>query len=151
MTIGEQIKTARLKSNLTQKELCQRSGVAAISIQQYERGAREPRMEQLIKIANALNVSIDELMGSESMPQTADCFVVSPSEQDIIKKYRALDKHGKEMVDFVLEKEAARAKEPRKESEFVPAMMVARSGESGIVIASKDTMKDADLSDADDL
>lgn len=63
MTIGEQIKAMRKKSGYTQKELAEKSGVAMVSIQQYERGVRSPRTEQLLRIAKALNMSTDDLLG----------------------------------------------------------------------------------------
>lgn len=40
---------------------------------------------------------------------------VSIEEFSIIKKYRALDEHGKEMVDFTLEKEWERSKALEKQ------------------------------------
>ena len=63
MTIGEQIKAMRKKAGYTQKELAEKSGVAMVSIQQYERGVRSPRIEQLQRIAKALNISVGDLLG----------------------------------------------------------------------------------------
>ena len=56
MTTGENIKKYRKKAHLTQKELAAKCGLAAITIQQYERGAREPHLETVIKISKALGV-----------------------------------------------------------------------------------------------
>ena len=39
-----------------------------------------------------------------------ESFNLNTSEQDIIKKYRDLDNHGREMVDFTLNKEYERSK-----------------------------------------
>ena len=50
------IRAARKKANLTQKDLAQLSGVAEITIRQYENGKRQPRTEQLLKIARALQL-----------------------------------------------------------------------------------------------
>lgn len=65
MAIGEQIKAARKKAGLTQAQLAEKSGVAAISIHQYEAGKREPRLEQLLRLAPALNVSMPYLLEVE--------------------------------------------------------------------------------------
>ena len=65
MNIGSQIRGARKKSKLTQKELAEKAGVATITIQQYELGKREPRLEQLKAIAAALGVSVGYLLGYE--------------------------------------------------------------------------------------
>ena len=63
MSIGTQIKAARNRAGLTQKELAAKAGVAAITIQQYERDVREPKLEQLQRIADALDVHILSLIG----------------------------------------------------------------------------------------
>lgn len=65
MAIGEQIRTARKKAGLTQAQLAEKSGVAAISIHQYEAGKREPRLEQLLRLAPVLNVSMSYLLEAE--------------------------------------------------------------------------------------
>lgn len=66
MTIGDRIRDARKSAGLTQAQLAKKSGVAAISIHQYETGKRQPQLEQLIRISSALNVDmldISELEG----------------------------------------------------------------------------------------
>lgn len=49
-------------------------------------------------------------MGLTDEPEILETFSLNASEQTIIKKYRTLDNHGKEMVDFTLEKEYERSK-----------------------------------------
>lgn len=63
MNVGERIKAARKKANLTQAQLAQLCGVATITIRQYEADKREPKLEQLWKIAGALGVRLDDLLG----------------------------------------------------------------------------------------
>lgn len=46
---------------------------------------------------------------------TKDFNSFSILELDLIKKYRALDKHGKEIIDFLLEKEYERSSLDRKQ------------------------------------
>lgn len=46
---------------------------------------------------------------------TKDFNSFSILELDLIKKYRALDKHGKEIIDFLLEKEYERSSSDRKQ------------------------------------
>lgn len=62
MTIGERIQNARKKSGLTQEELGERVGVTGVAIMRYEKGARQPRLEQLRQIALALGTSVSELV-----------------------------------------------------------------------------------------
>lgn len=81
MTTGENIKKYRKKAHLTQKELAEKCGLAHITIQQYERGLREPRLETVFKISKVLGVLptliIDDLQEElslwiENHPDTYD-------------------------------------------------------------------------------
>lgn len=68
MDIGQRIKKARKKAGLTQRELAEGANVATVSIQQYERGARQPRIEQLQAISAALGVQVVDLLGPYDGP-----------------------------------------------------------------------------------
>lgn len=63
MEIGQSIQEARKKAKLTQKELAEKVGIATITIQQYERGVRTPKIETLQKISDVLNISWYSLLG----------------------------------------------------------------------------------------
>lgn len=67
MDLGARIKSIRKERKLTQKELANKAGIATITLQQYERGVREPKLEQIQKIASALGVSIGEMLAQEPM------------------------------------------------------------------------------------
>lgn len=70
MGLGQNIKAARKKAGLTQKQLAEKIGVAPITIQQYENGSREPRIATIGKIADALDVTADYLAGRTRGPHT---------------------------------------------------------------------------------
>ncbi len=59
---SNRIKALRKKAGLTQKELAYKTGLAEITIRQYESGKRQPRLEQLRNIASILGVSIGDLV-----------------------------------------------------------------------------------------
>lgn len=61
MSIGDNIRQARKTSGFTQEQLAAKSGVATVTIRQYEGGKRQPRIEQLTAIANALSVPLQSL------------------------------------------------------------------------------------------
>lgn len=63
MTIGERIKQARKTKGFTQKQLGEASGTSETTVKQYERGVRQPRLEQLQAIATALDVPLERLIG----------------------------------------------------------------------------------------
>lgn len=60
--IGEHIRTFRLKDGITQADLAEKSGVDPSNISHIERGATKVSLPTLIKIANALNVSLDDIV-----------------------------------------------------------------------------------------
>ena len=55
-SIGRNIKKFRLAAGLTQKELAERCELATGTIQQYELGKREPRIEQQKLICDKLEI-----------------------------------------------------------------------------------------------
>lgn len=63
MTTGERIKAARINAGLTQRELAERLNVSFVNISQWENGVRNPKIETLQKIAEALGVEPWQLMG----------------------------------------------------------------------------------------
>lgn len=69
MTIGQRIKEARKNAGFTQRELAEKSGTATGTIQQYERGVRQPRLEQFQRIAAALDVDVNWLMNGQTLEQ----------------------------------------------------------------------------------
>lgn len=67
---NENLKTARERRGLSQKEMAERIGVAKSTYSLYESGNREPNVQTIKKIADILNVSADELLGLDEIPQT---------------------------------------------------------------------------------
>lgn len=61
MNIGQKIKYSRKKAGLTQKELGESLGVSAAMIAQYESGKRNPKIETLIKISEALDCEVSDI------------------------------------------------------------------------------------------
>ena len=66
MTVGEKIKTYRKMRGISQKTLGELAGgINEVTIRKYEAGDRNPKPEQLLKIANALGISINLFMDFE--------------------------------------------------------------------------------------
>lgn len=61
---GDRIREARKAKHMTQEELGELIGVSGVTIMRYEKYQREPRMEQLQKIGEALGVNWTYLLGS---------------------------------------------------------------------------------------
>ncbi len=64
MKIFEQrLKELRLNERLTQRDMAEKLGLSQPSYIRYENGSSEPSQENLVKIADIFDVSIDYLLG----------------------------------------------------------------------------------------
>lgn len=62
MNFGENLRIARTKKGMSQKELAERVGVFPSVISRYENSKRSPHAENIHKFAEALEIPILELM-----------------------------------------------------------------------------------------
>jgi transcriptional regulator with XRE-family HTH domain len=67
-TFGERVAELRIKSGFTQKVIGEKVGVTKSAFANYESGERHPNFETVVKIADALNVSVDYLLGRTDQP-----------------------------------------------------------------------------------
>ena len=106
MAFKDRLKEARLSRGLTQEQVAKQIGVAKSTFTGYEKGNSEPNMLTISKIMNVLKVDANFLWQDETNSLTG--LVVSIDEKALLKKYRGLDDHGRELVDLVLDKEHER-------------------------------------------
>src|SRR5260221_13543274 len=67
--LGRRLKEIRDKRDWSQSELEKRSGIPAVMISQFETGGRKnPSAATLVKLANALSISMDYLLGRTDGP-----------------------------------------------------------------------------------
>jgi len=65
---NERLKTLRIQRKMTQSELAKKIYISQPAYSKYEVGTASPNPETLSKIADALDVSVDYLLGSDSQP-----------------------------------------------------------------------------------
>ena len=65
MTLAENLKTKRKEYELTQEDLAKRVGVDRVSISNFEAGLKIPSLNTTVAIADALHMSVDELIGRQ--------------------------------------------------------------------------------------
>ena len=65
MNFAQNLKFFRNNLFLTQEDLVNKTGISRSAISKYESGETEPRVSALLKLANALNCSLDELVKTE--------------------------------------------------------------------------------------
>ena len=88
MEFGSQIKKAREAKQMSQEQLGAALGVTGVTIMRYEKNQRQPKFEQLIDIANALDISIVDLF-EEPIASALKTVVDSniDSAEQVIKEY----------------------------------------------------------------
>ena len=102
--IGEQIKKYRNIKGMTQQDIADALGESSGRvIYNWEKGIGRPDCDKLARLCDLLGVSADELIGCKSMAQRP-----TATEWGTLQKYRALDEHGKEVVDYLMDSEYKR-------------------------------------------
>lgn len=98
--IAERIKLIRKQKGMTQKQLAEQCGMATGAIQQYELGKREPRQEQLQKIAEILDVDIFALIGKAQEKYTIEQIIdaIVQADDEIICAIQYGEREGLEDV-----------------------------------------------------
>ncbi|MFW6271029.1 MAG: helix-turn-helix domain-containing protein [Bacillota bacterium] len=66
-TIGNRLRELRYNMDLTQEELGEKSGLHYSYIGQVERGDKIPSLKSLMKIGEALNISLEEIIKTEEL------------------------------------------------------------------------------------
>ena len=64
MEFSERLKNLRKQAHLTQVDVAEKLGISQPACASWERGIKKPTQENLVKIAQILNVSIDYLVGN---------------------------------------------------------------------------------------
>ena len=65
MSIAENIKTLRKEKGITQKQLAEKTGLAVITIQGYESGKYNPKINTIMNLCAALDCSVIDIIGEE--------------------------------------------------------------------------------------
>lgn len=64
MEFSERLKKLRKQTQLTQVDVAEKLGISQPAYASWERGVKKPTQENLVKIAQILNVSVDYLVGN---------------------------------------------------------------------------------------
>ena len=64
MEFSERLKSLRKQAGFTQVDVASKLGISQQAYASWERGAKKPTQDNLVKIAQILNVSVDYLVGN---------------------------------------------------------------------------------------
>ena len=68
-TFAENLKKIRKSKKVSQSVVAQQLGYGYTAVANYESGRNEPSIDDLIKIANYFEVSVDDLVGRENLEE----------------------------------------------------------------------------------
>ena len=112
----EKLKEGRKNKGLRQSDVTELTGIKATTLSNYENGITEPDIDTFLMLCDLYNLDFADILaeGYGYKVPGAD-FDIRLSEIDMIKEFRELDDHGKEVVLYLLNKEHQRcsASSPR--------------------------------------
>lgn len=96
----ERLKRLREEKNMTQVRLAIELGVSQETISGYEIGKAVPPADMLVKLADALDTSVDYILGRTDDKRFIKLLKsdLSNQEQEIISTFRKLPKNKKERI-----------------------------------------------------
>lgn len=100
------LKEGRINKGLKQNEVTKYTGIKNTTLSNYENGITEPDIDTFLQLCELYELNYADILAEAyGLGIQGEAFKIRPSEIEYIKKYRSLDSHGKEMVDFTLTKE----------------------------------------------
>lgn len=108
---AERLKAARALRGWTQAELAARAGLPPTSIAHFESGSRKPSFDTLRRLAAALDVSTDYLLGRADDPS------ISQSDDPLYRHASKLSGADRELAAEFLEMLASRSSAAKGEPE----------------------------------
>lgn len=108
MEFAERIKTLRRQVKLTQAQIAEKLNISQQAYASWERGVKKPTQENLVKIAQVLDVTIDYLVGnSEEKSDELDNIelLFRMNSKGLTEEEKAIFK--KELIEFMEERKKA--------------------------------------------
>ena len=95
MSFGENLQIIRKQKQLSQESLAEMLGVSRQAVSKWELGEGYPEVDKLLLLSQKLNVSMDVMMGNETIPAAPESGkpsgtirIVSPNEGVVISTSR---------------------------------------------------------------
>ena len=140
MKVSSLIKSKRKELDYSVKDVVSELSKRGIDVSEktvygWESGHRQPDADTFLILCDIYQIAnlSDEISSSKGNE------IISTNEQEVIKKYRALDEHGKALVDNVLNLEYKRVTSHK--SNEVTINIAARGGENELTLSEEKYQK----------
>lgn len=100
------LKMLRTQRKVSQAELSKLLGYSSATCGHWESGRTTPNIEQLSKLSNYFDVSVDYLIGNtdnRAVSKNPNLMEIYPNEREIIRKYRAMPPTEQRMICKMLD------------------------------------------------
>lgn len=150
------LKKLRLNAGYSQKQVYEMLGIPQSTFSSWEIGKAEPSASMTLKLCKLYHV--DDILSAFGYDGYNEDGSIQLNLEEIkhIEKYRSLDPHGKEIVDFILTKEAERIEElentpPSTVIDIQPHLEVKAAHQRTDIEVTEEMIKhDDDIMDDDD-
>ncbi len=103
----DRIKLLKSERKITNDELSAMTGIPLGTLSKLLAGFSDsPKLSNIVSICEALECSLDYIVSG--VPENHNNYTLEPGEIRLVENYRRLDRHGRELVTLVLEKESER-------------------------------------------
>lgn len=105
MEFAERLKALRKQVKLTQAQIAEKLDISQQAYASWERGVKKPTQENLVKIAQVLNVSVDYLVGNSEEKLDNIELLFRMNSKGLTEEEKEIFK--KELVEFMEERKKA--------------------------------------------
>lgn len=95
----DRIRKARESRGFTQLDLAQKAGLQAAAISHFETGQRAPSFDNLRKLSDALNVSVDYLLGRIDEEQHGQGIGAAPRAKQLFRHAENLSEQSFDILE----------------------------------------------------
>jgi len=92
MSLGQNLAKFRKEKGLTQEDLVRLSGVAISQIRRYETDKSSPSLDVIVKLANSLGISIDEMVFDKATGVAANKIV----DRELLEQFETISSMGED-------------------------------------------------------
>ena len=110
VTYIDRIKSIKSENKITNDMLSEMTGIPLSTLAKILAGISDsPKLSNIVAICDALKCSLDYVL--TGIPENTNNYTLEEPEMTLVENYRKLDKHGRELVNLVINKEMERASE----------------------------------------
>lgn len=140
-TYIDRIKSIKSEKKITNDMLSEMTGIPLGTLSKILAGISDsPKLANIVSICDALGCSLDYIL--TGIPENTNNYTLEESEMTLVESYRKLDKHGRELVGLVLNKELERASTDMSAKPSVISRGVRTSGR-GAKVLERESIKAA--------